>query len=379
MPTASSPSQRRIPKTQTVRTLLTERARRLGPGAKMPTVAELRSEFGISVTTLHTVLGNLEAQGIVTRRHGVGIFVSDTLHRREVVLLCHPSFFFAQDTSPFWNLLVEQARKRAARTTGFEERVHLHFGAFSSGGCPVADGLHQDIEQNKVDGVIAVGLDMDAANWLEERGVPVVAFAGPAQFVVGIDSTLVPREGGRILAECGCKRIALWSALAPERKVNLSPPRDEPAEVLQHAVAPFGLAFDPGLRENGFRFVDSQTLEVSMSQQEQGFHIARDVFSRPRERWPDGLVITDDMMTRGALTAWERMGVRVGTDIQVVTHANVGSQSLLGYEDVLTHVEVDPSEIAEALFAVLETRMKGDTPQQAMRHVVPRVTAFANP
>lgn len=65
-------------------------AHQLGQEAKMPTVLQLRDQFGVSVTILDDALGQLEAQNIVVRRHCVGIFVSPKLHQRAICYSLNP-------------------------------------------------------------------------------------------------------------------------------------------------------------------------------------------------------------------------------------------------------------------------------------------------
>src|SRR5512134_3555627 len=46
------------------------------PGDKLPGEAELSKHLGISRPTLREAMGSLECQGVITRRHGVGTFVT---------------------------------------------------------------------------------------------------------------------------------------------------------------------------------------------------------------------------------------------------------------------------------------------------------------
>lgn len=46
------------------------------PGERLPSEGELAKQLGISRPTLREAIGNLESKGIITRRHGVGTFVS---------------------------------------------------------------------------------------------------------------------------------------------------------------------------------------------------------------------------------------------------------------------------------------------------------------
>jgi DNA-binding LacI/PurR family transcriptional regulator len=353
----------RPPKIESVRTRLTELAHSLGPGAKMPTVVELRESLGISLTTLHTALGDLEAQGVLMRRHGVGIFVANDLHHKNIALLCDPTFYRVPGLSPFWDMLVEHARQRAAE---HEEGFQLHFvQPDSKDGVPISDSLRADFEAGRVDGLLVIGTSQRVMDYLESLTIPMVVFAGPGRYAIILQTDNVVTEGVEVLASQGCRRIARWSPQAAYRTVTYPTTETQPRKIFRETLERFGLTFDPALYEDNFYLIPYPAGETTLSNQEQGYEVARRLFSQPREFWPDGVISTDDMLTRGALTYLERSGIRVGVDFQMVTHANIGSQVLLGYEDVLTLIEVDPAAVVAGMFAQLETLMRGETPSQS--------------
>jgi len=111
------------------------------------------------------------------------------------------------------------------------------------------------------------------------------------------------------------------------------------------------------------------------SHQEQGYRIALEVFGGPRKLWPDGLVFTDDMMTHGALLALQKLGVRVGRDVKVATHANTGSLVMRGHDEEVCLLEVNPAELVQTMFDQLETLMDGQVPTQSKVLIAPRLRA----
>jgi DNA-binding LacI/PurR family transcriptional regulator len=126
--------------------------------------------------------------------------------------------------------------------------------------------------------------------------------------------------------------------------------------------------------------LDSLTDQVPVDaepNQEQGLRAAREVFNRKGKtstrEVPDGLVIDDDMMTRGALAAFDKLGIRAGSDIKIASHTNRGSTVLTGYEDELTLIEVDPAEIVQAMFDMLEILMDGRKPASKVLSVKPQL------
>ena len=55
---------------------LAQLARQLGAGAQLPPMAQLRRDLGVSMTALSEGVRELEEQGVLTRRHRVGLFVA---------------------------------------------------------------------------------------------------------------------------------------------------------------------------------------------------------------------------------------------------------------------------------------------------------------
>jgi DNA-binding LacI/PurR family transcriptional regulator len=106
---------------------------------------------------------------------------------------------------------------------------------------------------------------------------------------------------------------------------------------------------------------------MQVSETFQGIQLAQDIFGGRSSR-PDGIVIANDLMAQGVLMTLHRLGVVVNKDVFVATHANRGSAVLHNYEDQITRVEYDPTEIVQVLFDQLETQMAGDVaaPQEVI-------------
>src|SRR4051812_45754504 len=87
---------------QDVRSQLREMAIQKGPSAKLPTQSELCVQIGTTTSTLDEALRDLEADNIIYRRQGSGIFVSPKVGYKSIaVLFSHMSE--GQDiVSPFW-------------------------------------------------------------------------------------------------------------------------------------------------------------------------------------------------------------------------------------------------------------------------------------
>jgi Transcriptional regulators len=358
---------------------LAQLAQELGPEAKLPTVVELRTRLGVSVATLNSALSELEAQRLIRRKHGVGIYVSPRIQQHNLVLLCDPSFFRVSGASPFWSLLVEHIRQRADE---YHEAFSFHFTADAlhmPKDAPAVEllqeGFASDVAAGRVHGILGVGVLQSIADWIVEQQVPFVAFAGPAPYFVGLDSAEILRQGVRQLVSQGCRRIGMWGVVSPYRKAG-GPPPDPTAVRAAFAdeLARHGLPFDPSLVRENLHLQQPGRYHTE-THQEQGYRTALEVFGPKTDpsQWPDGIVSSDDMMTQGALTALGRAGIRVGKDVRIATHANAGSPALLGWEDSLTLLEVDPAEIVQKMFDTLESLMEGETPPERIMEVLPRV------
>jgi DNA-binding LacI/PurR family transcriptional regulator len=109
--------------------------------------------------------------------------------------------------------------------------------------------------------------------------------------------------------------------------------------------------------------------------QEQGYYTALQVFDKKTAKGdkPEGIVIVDDLMTRGAIAAFQKMNLRLGTDIKIATHANKDSPALLGYESDLILLEMDVAELVDGLYEMLEARIEGRPVPAAQLNVAPKV------
>lgn len=354
----------RVTKRSSAASELASMAARLGPGARLPTFDALRRELGVSVTTLSSALEEMEGRGVLRRRHGVGIYVAESLGRRTLLVLCEPMYFRergGEEASPFWQLLIEHVRQHVRAGEDHLIVSYVRPREEGAGGDDplLPDSVIADLTAGRVHGVLGIGLTPPTVKWLEARKVPLVAFAGWARHFVAIDSAATARLGAEELVAQGCRRIAYWTAAHP------SPGRTGP----RPGAAAAWQAFAEILTAHGIEPDESLVVgpadwpidEPLPTRQEQGRRAAGALFgpgSDPVWR-PDGVFCAEDMMMQGALPALLRMGVRPGEDVQIATHANAGSPVLFGYEDVLTRIEVDPSRLAAEMCGLLDAQMDG--------------------
>jgi len=354
---------------------LTALAQRLGPGAKLPTARELSRFYAVSPTTLHVALGRVEAEGTISRKHGAGIFVSRTLPaaKHSIALVYNFGFLRASNHSPFWDGLLERAQLRA-RTQG--EEFHLHFalpqGRGPGGGVILQNNLREEITSGALHGVLGVGLDIFAARWIEEQRVPFVAFAGPSRFNVGVETRSLVRRAVAELVRQGCQRIGMW------RPVSSYSPSGDGTEYMEQEVGAFrealaanGAPFFPELVKTNEHLSSGPQGPPVETLQEQGHRTALEAFA-VHATAPDGVVITDDMMTHGALTALQKLCVAVGRELQVASHANEGSAVFANHPEI-TLLEFSSAALVDHMFGLLEALMRGETPERENIVLEPKI------
>ena len=135
-------------------------AHEVGAGGQMPSIRQLGADLGVSLSTLNAALAELEDRNVIRRRQGSGIFVSPSLNRRNLCLLCDPGILLDFGTSPVWSQLVEAARQRAG---DLDEALTIHFTQVSpevSAETALHERLARDIAAGNVHGVLSIGLPM---------------------------------------------------------------------------------------------------------------------------------------------------------------------------------------------------------------------------
>ncbi|BDI30478.1 hypothetical protein CCAX7_25290 [Capsulimonas corticalis] len=352
-------------KVQSVHRRLSELAHQSGPDAKLPTVSELCLSFGTSRSTINDALEQLEAQEVIRRRRGSGIFVSPKITNRSIALLFRVDFFRERVASPFWDILwskfilAAQARSEIRSDSFTVHILHAKDGRLQA----LDDHLTRLIETGRISGVLGVGLELETVEWIRGQGVPVIGFAGLGQWHVVISGEEIVRLAAKHLIERGCKRPRLWIAghyvhivdwRNPAIKQEASLDRDVEAfrEVLEASHLPF---------QADRVWSYAQQMDPPLLQ-EQGAWAAERLLNEGLAEETDGLILTNDLMALGAMKVLQRSAA--GRKIQVATHANKGAATLYAFDDVLTQVLVDPEEIVRAMFQLLDAVMAGKQPEK---------------
>jgi DNA-binding LacI/PurR family transcriptional regulator len=372
----NSPIQHQT-KTQALRDHLSRVIGTLEPHAKLPTMRELCASLEVSPMTVNRALSELEAHGVLYRRQGSGTFVAPRSNAATPgVALVYSRALMGENASPFGTILLDEAERRARE---LNERFSL-FLAMPAGEIPIHPDLQDAVENGRVRGVLYAGeRNPDAAKWLKEHAIPVVAlsFRPFTPHRVKIDHAQLIRLGVKAMAEQGSRRIGLVMPLG--RGIGRDKAGHFPElEAFQSALKKHRIEYSPDLvwraDEHKSEFLTAE------SNFEQGVRATREIFASMGRKAvnpdaPDGLVISDDMMTRGVLKVFRELKIVPGKDVKIATHANRGSNVLAGHEAEITLIEIDPAEIVQAMFDTLETLMEGRKPASNVLSVKPHLAS----
>ena len=333
-----------------------------GAGARLPPMAELCRELGISPNTLDKAFAELELEGVLQRRPRVGVFVGPdvTPQALPVTLICRTSFLHEAGHSPVWDALVAKMGDRA-KTTGFQFDCSFSFDESDQkadeGAALLSPQVRAATEEGRLRGVLGIGLPGSAAKWFMAHAVPVVNLYGFGHVSLSSSVERLVEVCVQGLKSRGCRRVGLWSSTSPCDTVQ------ESVFAHHHNIAMFvdaltanGLRVQPDLiesRDTDFQALWNRPRREWPSLAEQGFATAKRVFSGPRDKWPDGVVVPDDNMAYGALVALRQLGLHPGQDVHIAAGSNAGS--LLQLEgDRLILAEVSVPEIVDTMFDRLQ-------------------------
>lgn len=283
------------------------------PGDRLPVRTELIRELGVCSSSLQKAQDALRREGFVEAARRRGTFVAPRPPH-----LFHIAMTFddnAADGRWFeqtrFLYALEQEAAAFSRSTPwtilpFNDTTRMTRAIDASAvDTPASRDLNERASHRRLAGVIVTNpYSLNAAGFAV--GTPTVGFAGthdpPTTCVVRLDPRRFIDRALDDLKSRGRRRVAmLTSSTAPRVKV----------EHLYRAAADRGLlAQEPWVQG------------VSLAESHWARHAARAIFlGRPGDR-PDAIIVADEHLLDYALAGLGDQQVRVGRDVEVVTHCN---------------------------------------------------------
>lgn len=338
----------------------------LGPTAKMPTFVELRQSRGLSQATIGAAFDKLADENIVVRKRGSGIYVSPDLGQTTLGLLCKPAIVQRASHSPFWEALFGDIQKRAAQG---REIVQMNFARDDG---DIDDGLRARLlrqrERGELQHLLAISLNRDAMAWLENHEFPVAGVFSAGRATIFLDILGAIEQGLRVLFERGCTQLEVWWATETGACFGETAMRElaQRAEAVETRARAVGLAPQSvRLRDFGAK-LSATNPQITESVAEQGRILAQEVFGRAKSRWPDGVVIIDDMTCHGALETLRRLGIEAGRDVQIAAHANQDSPLLRLDREPIFRMEFSPALLVQSAFELLQSVSRNPAHEQIL-------------
>lgn len=344
------------------------------PHARIPTVRDLCEWLHCSRSTLDDALYLLEQQNVIYRKHGSGIFVSPKLHRKTICILLDATQLSEEDASPFWGMLWGLFAQEAQRRALVKNEYHsLHLVVHSPNTeQPLPEEVVTMIQAGRVHGFLAVALNDQTRRALQAYPIPCVSLAVYSPYMVMIDDVALAELAVRCLAEQGCRKIGLW-ALAHRREHEETSSHWHHSPVFRKLLATYDIPYRPFLVRDYLTPPLISKLTRLPTPYEQGYLLAMNVFEDPDLPKPDGIFITDDMMTDGVLSAFHKLGIRTGRDVKIATHGNKGSMMSFNHVEGVTVIEYDPEEVVLAMFALLDLLFSGKAAAEMTIDIKPKI------
>lgn len=339
-------------KTDRVQAELLRLASIRGPGIKLPTIKEMCEQFDVARGTLERAMVGLEGRGLLCRKHGSGIYVSEAI-RHKTVGVVFGGDIFSEAFSPFWGLLLSAVRQEVATRDDLRLQAYMDISQGHDGLAGHAQ-LVEDIEAERLHGLLLFADSPAEVQQLARHGIPlVVAFDLHTRESLDRCGAVTRRAAGELAAR-GCRRVAY---LATNR---------DGLEELATEMKAAGIA-DAQVIDWTYGTWLAEVAQPGCSHEKLGRQLmARMIANAARTPLPDAIAsLQDDTMTRGAITALLQAGLKPGRDLTIVAQTNRGSPVLEPYAEDLVQIELDPAAIVRKALSRLETMMGGGSLTQS--------------
>jgi len=308
-----------------------------GRGERIPSELELARELRTSRPTIHKVLSNLTAKGVLYRENGVGTFVSGPRTKSHVVsvVIPSPSTMVPSEHYAWFNVqFLLEGFAQVAQSDGFATNlVFLH----PDGQSVVAGTEHllrQETEaylfpefsgyRGMIEGLMAHGR-ICLTRWAKPTGVTHTVYG---QKRLGVHEVMAH------FVAMGRRRIALFGAGHEE---------DMPYERERY------LGYCEGLERAGIE-LRPELLRTSEGYPRHGREATRRMLAEGVV--PDAIFGGSDMRTFGIMEALVEAGVRVPEDIAVVGADNLTDCQLL--DPPLASLDYPLREMGEVLYEIYQ-------------------------
>ncbi len=344
-------TDRTQPKTHRVAETLTQwiAEERVVRGEAIPSEAQLMRELAVSRGTVRRGIDLLVQQGILEPRAGIGHVLRSRTPRPAIGILFGGVF-------QAYHKLIYEALVEELAACAFVSRTYIGVAHFEGHGLDQTQ-ICQDIQARRLQGLITLSWrgteserDRRLKALLDEQEIPRVQFSSSdLPYSISADMGDMARRAVRLLAQSGRGRIAL---MIPGVEQSA-----EPSSFLSaycQAMLEMGLAVEPSLLWHAGGRATEQS--------------GHDLFKRywAQEPRPDALIITDDVLAKGALVAAIDLGIDIPERLRVAALAVKDSDTF--YARPIVRLQLDAGLFARTAVHTLKGQLQQPaSPRQKIR------------
>jgi len=316
---------------QVARTLREEIVGKHKPGDKLESGPTLAKRLGVSVLTVREAVNALTQEGLLNRERGSGTYVRQTAMKPVALVVgleredLRRSFFFLHVVRHIEECL------HAANVPCRHYTAYL--GKDAKGRQTINPTFLDDVRQRAVSLALQVSFTPppDVKELLDEQGIGQINTEG----LIETDYSDMLRSAFGYLLAHGRRRLALvqW-------------PSEDIRELFETLSRQAGIVPDASWMKGGLEWRDAAAPDAAF----------RQLWQDPKAR-PDGLICLQDVILERMIPTMMNLGVRVPTDLMVVTHSNKGSG--IHYPFPVARMEVDPDILAERLAELVKVALAG--------------------
>ncbi len=321
-------------------------------GHKLPGMHLLRKRFGVSINTIGAALDMLAGEGLVEKRRGSGVYVSEDAGRKRVGVLSELDLLDPRIGFHFRALAGALTLK--LEELDIEPRLYVGHAEPGAGASdePTCPGFWSDVNAGRLDGAVILNVPSTHAWNRRVSTMPLPAVGHPTEYVSDLDEDGMLDAALACLVGQGCRSIGLMSWMGK----NLFRKKLDVLGLSSHDSW-IRCDMDPAVRGSGWKEFN-------------------DIWGAPEGR-PDGLVILDDMLFSDAQLAIMETGVRVPQDLKIVVQTSRNASPTIRLPASI--IEVDPAEAAEILAGMISKRLRGIIPEPKRRLLSFRLITSAMP
>ena len=328
-------------------------------GTCLPSYAEMFKLYGTRQATIDQALREFDEEKLIVREHGRGIFITPRAAQRNIAIIFGRNVFDVE-SSPINQFMLQYAEKQAKI---FEKNANFFINvpqvSVESYPIQVCRNLMDTLNSQRLEGMLLIATrGPHEIEWLASFGIPLVVMTscpGPACGVC-IDDAAVVRRGVDALVCQGCRRIALLTLSGSKRKQNY---RDD-LSAYSESLAGHGLSADPTWIWDHAPSHPEESSGLLCSNELIGYRAGIDMLGQGAPLPFDGLLCNDDMAMRGFLSRMHELGLKPGIDMQIAVQTNRSLPVLLGAQQAVIQLEINPETLVDQAFSLLDGLMSGE-------------------